>query len=316
MKASMMCRRTLSLLALLLALSLFVACAIPGITTPEQTTPEATTPSASTPSTGGDAVVPYVDIGDGTPLFTAEEITTKAFEYYSPLDPLGRCGYVMACVGTETMPREDEERGSISSVRPSGWQSTKYDPEIVSGGYLYNRCHLIGWQLTAENANKQNLITGTRYLNIEGMLLFEDMVADYIKETGNHVMYRVTPVFEGENLVASGVYMEGYSVEDAGDGICFYVYCYNIQPGISINYLTGESTLSGETPPQVTPPQVTTPPVGEEIHSYVLNTSSMKFHDPDCASCATIAEANRQDYTGTREYLIAEGYSPCGSCKP
>ena len=142
-------------------------------------------------------------------------------------------------VGQELMPADGEKRGSIGQVKPTGWHTVKYD--CVDGKYLYNRCHLIGWQLTAENANKQNLITGTRYLNIEGMLPFENMVADYVKETGNHVLYRVTPVFEGSNLVASGVQMEAWSVEDDGEGICFNVYCYNVQPGVEIDYASGES---------------------------------------------------------------------------
>lgn len=183
---------------------------------------------------------PYVVINDNVPKFTKEEMIKKSFETYAQLDELGRCGVAYANIGKDLMPTA--ERGAIGSVKPSGWQNSKYD--IVSGKYLYNRCHLIGYQLTAENANNKNLITGTRYLNVDGMLPFENMVADYIKETGNHVLYRVTPVFEGENLVASGVYMEAKSVEDEGEGIMFYVYCYNIQPGIVIDYKTGESRLA------------------------------------------------------------------------
>lgn len=182
----------------------------------------------------------YIAINNNVPFFTESEIICEPYEYYSELDSLGRCGVTMACVCIETMPTE--ERGEIGSVKPTGWHTVKYD--IVSGKYLYNRCHLIGFQLTGENANPKNLITGTRYLNIDGNLVFENMVADYVKETNNHVMYRVTPIFEGNNLVASGVLMEGWSVEDEGDGICFNVYCYNVQPGIIINYATGESCLA------------------------------------------------------------------------
>ena len=174
----------------------------------------------------------YVVLNDNIPEFQNTELTTDSYEYYSELDHLGRCGYAMACIGLDLMPTE--ERGSIGQVKPSGWQTVKYDS-------VDNRCHLIGYQLTGENANEQNLITGTRYLNVEGMLPFENMVADYIKETGNHVIYRVQPIFLGDDLVASGVQIEAYSVEDSGAGICFNVYAYNAQPGITIDYATGES---------------------------------------------------------------------------
>ena len=186
------------------------------------------------PEFSGDA---YIAINGNVPFFMPEEITDKSYEYYSELDELGRCGVTVACIGVDIMPTED--RGEIGSVKPSGWQSVKYD--CVEGKYLYNRCHLIGFQLAGENANKKNLITGTRYLNIEGMLPFENLVADYVKETENHVMYRVTPLFEGDNLVAHGVLMEGWSVEDEGEGVCFCVYAYNAQPGVIIDYATGNS---------------------------------------------------------------------------
>ena len=182
---------------------------------------------------------PYVVLEDNQPDFGPEDLTTNSYESYSPLDSLGRCGVAIASVGTDLMPTE--ERGSIGSVKPSGWQSVKYD--CVDGKYLYNRCHLIGYQLSGENANRENLITGTRYLNVEGMLPFENMVADYVQETENHVLYRVTPLFSGENLVASGVQLEAMSVEDNGEGVCFNVYCYNVQPGVAIDYATGESRL-------------------------------------------------------------------------
>ncbi len=182
----------------------------------------------------------YIAIHDNQPFFTEEDMTTISFESYADLDDLGRCGIAFSCVGQDLMPTED--RGSISSVKPTGWQSIRYD--IVEGGSLYNRCHLIAFQLTGENANRSNLITGTRYLNIEGMLPFENLIADYVKETNNHVLYRVTPIFEGDNLVASGVLLEGYSVEDQGEGVCFCVYAYNVQPGIMIDYSDGNSTLA------------------------------------------------------------------------
>lgn len=181
---------------------------------------------------------PYVAINNNIPFFKDEELTTKSYESYSDLDSLGRCGVAIASVSKDLMPTE--KRGSISSVKPTGWQTTKYDN--VDGKYLYNRCHLIGYQLTGENANKKNLVTCTRYLNVEGMLPFENMVTDYIKETGNHVLYRVTPIFEGDNLLISGVLMEAKSIEDNGKGILFNVYSYNVQPGIKINYANGESS--------------------------------------------------------------------------
>lgn len=191
------------------------------------------------PPFSGDA---YIAINGNVPFFVQEEITTESFEEYAELDGIGRCGVTMACIGIDIMPTED--RGDIGSVKPTGWHSVKYD--IVEGKYLYNRCHLIGFQLAGENANKRNLITGTRYLNIEGMLPFENLVADYVQETENHVMYRVTPIFEGDDLVAQGVVMEGWSVEDEGEGVCFCVFAYNAQPGITIDYATGESWLTEE----------------------------------------------------------------------
>jgi DNA-entry nuclease len=209
---------------------------------------------------------------------------------------------VIASLGFETMPAEDEERGSISHVYPSGWVQAKYD--VVNGKYLYNRSHLIGWQLSAENDNKSNLITGTRYFNVEGMLPFENMVADYVKETDNHVLYRVTPLFEGEELVARGVQMEAWSVEDEGDGVCFNVYIYNVQPGVAIDYATGESKLDEAALNQ-----------GEQ-ETFVLNINSKKFHNPECSGAKDMKAENRQDYTGTRDLLVAQGYQPCGVCKP
>lgn len=250
---------------------------------------------------------PYVEINGNQPDFSQDQETTESFESYSELDSLGRCGTAFACIGEDLMPTE--ERGSISEVHPTGWVQAEYD--CVDGGSLYNRCHLIGFQLTGENANEKNLITGTRYLNVEGMLPFENLVADYIKETGNHVLYRVTPVFQGDNLVASGVTMEALSVEDAGEGVCFSVYVYNVQPGVEIDYATGESWESGDSPESSQESAVES---GEE--HYILNTNSNKFHLPSCSSVDDMSEKNREDYYGSREDLIAQGYDPCGSCHP
>lgn len=258
------------------------------------------------PSYSGD---PYVIINENKPGFTDDEITTEAYEYYSELDILGRCGTVEACCGKELMPQKDEERESISSVTPSGWVQAQYD--FVDGKYLYNRCHLIGWQLTAENANEKNLISGTRYLNIDGMLPFENMVADYIKETGNHVMYRVTPIYNKNDLLPSGVHMEGYSVEDEGEGISFNVYCYNVQPGVTIDYASGRSCRSGETLPPIL--NESTPPE-EYIGVYVINKSSKKVHRADCSNAESISADNKEEFDGDLSELAGKGYSCCGVC--
>ena len=185
---------------------------------------------------------PYVVLNDNQPSFTEEDMTDVSYEFYSDLDELGRCGVTEACIGRDLMPTE--KRGDISSVKPTGWVQNQYD--FVDGKSLWNRCHLIGFQLAGENANECNLITGTRYLNVEGMLPFENLVADYVKETDNHVLYRVTPAFQGTELVARGVQMEAYSVEDSGDGVCFNVFCYNVQPGVEIDYATGDNWLAEE----------------------------------------------------------------------
>ena len=247
---------------------------------------------------------PYVEINENQPEFTEEEITTEAFEAYSELDALGRCGEAEACIGEEIMPTE--ERGSISEVKPTGWKNEKYDN--IDGEYLDNRCHLLGYQLSGENANAENLITGTRYMNTEGMLPFEDMVADYVHETENHVMYRVTPVFEGEDLVASGVQMEAESVEDDGKGVCFNVYVYNVQPDITIDYTTGDNWETTEEERNLNGQK--------EEQTYVLNKNTHKFHRPDCSGAADIKEKNREEFTGTREEVIKQGYQPCTKCKP
>ena len=288
-------KQLLSLLVLLvlLAVSTFL---MPG----QERSPEPapTTAPDQVPDFSGQ---PWAALGDSIPDFTDDEkARTASFEEYSPLDSLGRCGVTMACIGTDLMPTE--ERDSISSVRPTGWVQAQYD--FVDGKSLWNRCHLIGFQLTGENANERNLITGTRYLNVEGMLPFENMVADYVKETGGHVLYRVTPVFQDDELVARGVVMEGWSVEDGGEGICFHVYCYNVQPGVVIDYATGESRLDGNAFTE------------GEVRDYVLNISSKKFHLPECSGAMSMSEKNRQDYTGTRELLIAQGFAPCTQCNP
>lgn len=257
---------------------------------------------------------PYVAINNNTPSFNDEELTTTSFETYSTLDYLGRCGVAYACIGTDLMPTED--RGSISEVTPSGWINKEYD-----GQYLYNRCHLIGFQLSGENANERNLITGTRYMNVEGMLPFENMIADYVHETDNHVLYRVTPIYDGTNLVASGVQLEAESVEDNGEGVLFNVYVYNVQPGITIDYATGESwqeqgtttTPVQEEPVQEEPEEQT--PVSSGT-TYILNTNTKKFHYPSCSSVDQMSDKNRQEFTGTRDEVIAMGYDPCGRCHP
>ncbi len=253
------------------------------------------------PPFSGDA---YISINNNIPEFTQSDYTVESYEYYSPLDWLGRCGYVMACVGYDLMPTED--RGSIGQVKPSGWQTVKYD--FIDGKYLYNRCHLIGYQLSGENANEENLITGTRFLNIEGMLPFENMIADYVKETKNHVLYRVTPIFDGNDLVARGVQMEGWSVEDNGEGICFHVYAYNNQPGVQINYADGTSNLI-ESGGQTSDPS-------KENRTFILNKNSKKFHLTSCTLGDDIKTENKEHFTGQREELINDGYQPCKSCNP
>lgn len=252
---------------------------------------------------------PYVEVSGNVPSFTDADLTSPA-ETYAPLDPLGRCGSAMAIVSRETMPTE--ERGSIGMVKPSGWQTVRYD-DLITDRYLYNRCHLIGYQLTAENANERNLITGTRYLNVEGMLPFENEVADYVEATGNRVLYRVTPVFVGDELVARGVQMEAKSVEDGGAGVSFNVFCHNIQPGIEIDYLTGESRRSQDAGEVGESSSIH--PSADQV-TYVLNISSDKFHLPDCPSVSKMADHNKRIFTSTYDEMIANGYSPCGNCLP
>lgn len=274
----------------------------------------------------------YTEVNGNQPYFTEEELTTQSFETYSELDSLGRCGMAYANVGQDLMPTEP--RGEIGAVKPTGWHLVKYDN--VDGKYLYNRCHLIAYMLAAENANPQNLITGTRYLNVQGMLPFETKVCDYVKNTGNHVLYRVTPIFDGDNLLADGVLMEAYSVEDAGEGICFCVFAYNVQPGIGIDYATGDNWAEGSGTYQSTaaPAAVETPApqpgtdtavqitpessVSQESRetTYVLNTNTKKFHYPTCSSVDDMKEKNKQIYTGSRDEVINMGYVPCKRCNP
>ena len=253
----------------------------------------------------------YRTVNGNKPTFTKAQMTTKSFERYSALDSLGRCRTAFVNASPSTLPTK--KRGSIGMVKPTGWHTVRYS--IVgngSAGYLYNRCHLIAYCLTAENANKKNLITGTRYMNNEGMLPYEEKTARYIDKTNNHVLYRVTPVFEGSNLVASGVLMEAYSVEDQGKGICFCTYCYNVQPGVAIDYATGDSHLSGKNN------QNSHNSSAKEHASavYILNTNTKKFHKPDCYSVKQMSSKNRKKYKGLRKKLIKDGYSPCKNCNP
>lgn len=243
---------------------------------------------------------PYVELNNNIPDFQESEYTTEVFEQYSDLDALGRCQAAYANICQEIMPTQ--ERGKIGMIKPSGWHTVKYD--CVDGKYLYNRAHLIGFQLAGENANEKNLITGTRYFNVEGMLPFENQVADYVHETNHHVLYRVTPVYEGDNLVASGVIMEAASVED--EEIHFHVFVYNVQPGIWIDYATGESRESETAESEKKDEEVT----------YVVNTNTKKFHKPDCSSIRDTKQQNRKETSETREELIDQGYSPCNRCNP
>lgn len=246
---------------------------------------------------------PYVVVNNNIPFFKDSDLTTEAFEKYSDLDSLGRCGAAYANVCQEIMPTE--KRGAIGMVKPTGWQTVKYD--WVDGKYLYNRCHLIGYQLSGENANEKNLITGTRYLNVDGMLPFENLVADYVHETDHHVLYRVTPVFENSNLVASGVLMEAQSVED--DDVLFCVYCYNVQPKVTIDYATGESHASEDTNIQETSQSTCE-------QTYIVNENTKKFHLPSCSSVKDMNSGNKREFTGDRQELLDEGYSACKTCHP
>ncbi len=275
---------------------------------------------------------PYVEINNNQPSLSAKDFTREAFEHYSDLDDIGRCGAAFANVGPETMPQE--ERGPIGEVHPSGWQVANYH-DLIEGNYLYNRCHLIAFSLTGENANEKNLITGTRYLNTEGMQPFELEVLEYVRASGNHVLYRVTPVFEEDNLVASGVEMEALSVEDRGAGICFHIYAYNVQPGVIIDYRTGDNkpdpdydrqerdeesyqSAEGKTGQRAILENSTegTSEADNQEGTYILNANTHKFHYPSCDSVTDIKEKNKVISRKSREEIIEEGYQPCGRCKP
>lgn len=253
----------------------------------------------------------YVAVNNNEPFFTDSDMTTTAFENYSDLDSLGRCGVAYANICKDIMPTE--ERGKIGMIKPSGWHTVKYD--VIKDRYLYNRCHLIGYQLAGENANPKNLITGTRYLNVEGMLPFENLVADYVNNTGNHVLYRVTPMFSGSNLVANGVLIEAKSVEDNGGGILFNVYCYNVQPGVGINYENGDSWLDGTTGSASSGSDSS---AAENNAADSSNSETMvhitatgkKYHR---AGCRTL---KKSDTEVTLDEAKSMGLSPCGICNP
>ena len=270
---------------------------------------------------------PVCVINDNKPFFGEDDLKqTECFETYSNFDNLGRCGVAIACIGTECMPTE--ERGPIGMVKPSGWHIIKYD--FIDEKYLFNRCHLIGYQLAGENALEENLITGTRYLNVEGMLPYENMVADYVSSSGNHVLYRVTPIYDENNLVADGVLMEGMSVEDDGAGLSFCVFAYNVQPGVDIDYLTGDSKLQTETELL----EIYGEDAQEEIErifeddqplisqedlenvTYIGNRNSHRFHYPNCDSVNDMKEKNKVFFYGGRDEVIEAGYTPCGRCNP
>ncbi len=290
---------------------------------------------------------PSVTLNNNVPLFTPADMTTSPFESYTELDSLGRCGVCYANICQEIMPTE--ERGAIGSVKPSGWSQAKY-PGVVDSEppYLYNRCHLIGYQLSGENANVKNLITGTRYMNVEGMLPFENQVAEYVNRTNNHVLYRVTPIFQGNNLLASGVTIEAMSVEDNGAGLCFYVYVYNVQPSVEIDYATGDSKLSeftrltavqttSETPDRTLTDNtaasgntqqssnaavtsagntVQTAEGNPDSCTYVLNKNTNVFHYPTCSSVKQMSEKNKIYFNGTRDEADGMGYRACQKCNP
>lgn len=257
---------------------------------------------------------PYVELNGNVPYFKKEEFNTdKSFEEYSQLDYLSRCGSACGNISLDIMPQDKRE--SIGSVKPSGWHTVRYD-DIVEGKYLYNRCHLIAYMLAGENANEKNLITGTRYLNTEGMLPFEKAVEKYIEKTGNHVLYRVTPVFKSDNLVASGVVMEALSVEDDGAGVQFNIYAYNVQPGIIIDYGTGESRRDIDKERLTLDNESKIKSSQDYVGAYVINTNTHKFHYPTCGSVADINEKNMRILQNSRDEIMQMGFSPCKRCNP
>lgn len=364
--------------ALLLAFALtFSGFGCAGTAAPDDTSTGGNTPATSQPQDNGEAdgttdsaratiadIPAYsgalcININGGVPGFTAQDEARGVFMQFSELDFEGRCGKAFARIGTDTV--SNDKRGDISSVHPSGWVQRKYS--FVDDGMLYNRCHLIAHQLCGEDANERNLITGTRTFNVIGMLYYEELVGDYVRATGNHVLYRVTPLFAANDLVARGVQMEAKSIEDNGEAVQFNVFVYNVEPGVAIDYVTGESQESADTPAVASKGEGTittaaaaraaqatgesgahssTGNAGEssdasasgsnsgststnasdtasssaEQHDYILNVKNKKFHLPTCSAVNDIAAANRQDFTGTRDELIAKGYSPCGICNP
>jgi len=265
--------------------------------------------------------MPHVELNGGEPAFTEAMLTEarKSYETYSQLDHLGRPGTAAASVGPDLMP--EGERESIGMIRPVGFSTVRYD-DLIEDKYLYNRCHIIGWQLTGENANPQNLLTGTRYMNVEGMLPFENAAASYVRRTGNHVLYRVTPVYSGEELLCRGLVLEARSVEDDGEGLQFHVFVYNVQPGIEIDYATGDSWRAADSQhsadshgdvqasnPTEKPDPVTDP-------AYILNKNSLKFHLPSCESVSDMKEKNKIYSDADRDAVIGQGYVPCRRCNP
>ncbi|MBR4942122.1 MAG: DNA/RNA non-specific endonuclease [Clostridia bacterium] len=317
-------------LALILLCSLLSACTVEidygdivsavttqGTSAPASTAAPATSDTNSTHTHSGDiredlpqfSGEPFVALNGNVPDFHDEQLITTSYEYYSELDHLGRCGYTEACVGLDIMPTED--RGNISHVKPTGWQSVQYDH--VDGKSLYNRCHLIGFQLTGENANEQNLITGTRYMNVDGMLPFENQIASYTETTGNHVLYRVSPVYSGKNLVCAGLQLEALSVEDGGEGICFNVFVYNVQPGIVIDYASGASRrASDDEAPSIKPSSGTNPVAA----TYIINISTKKFHYSTCSSVKDMSEKNKLPSEESRNVIVKQGFVACKRCNP
>lgn len=281
----------------------------------------------------------YIVLNDNVPDFYLWQITDSPYVSFSPLDELGRTGAGMACLGRETLPTE--ARGQIGNIRPSGWHTERYD-DLIEDRYLYNRCHVIAFMLSGDNNTPENLFTGTRYLNAGSMLPFEILVGDYIESTGNHVIYRAAPVYRGDDLVATGIQLEAWSVEDGGAGLCFNVFVYNVQPGVVIDYHSGESERDPDYAPaeeaaEPVLPLVLTEDVNEDVPdrslpeepaaeppasekapvvTYILNTNTHKFHLPGCSSVGDMKEKNKQEFSGTRDEAIAAGYQPCGRCHP
>ncbi len=309
-------------------IALFLLCISVGCSSDTSTSSDKTIPNESTtfcfdeiPEYSGN---PVFEVNSNNPFFTQNELTTSSYEQYNDLDNLGRVTGAMACLSKETMPADGEKRGEIGQIKPSGWVTQKYD--CINGMYIYNRCHLIAWCLGAENSNEKNLCTGTRYMNVDGMLPYEEMTATYLKNNPqNHVLYRVTPIYANStDLVCSGVLMEAISCEDEGAGIKFCVYCYNVQPGITINYQTGENSYNGifldKTASSVIYTEETTDNSSVNSNSteknYILNENTKKFHKPNCPNVKKISSKNKQEYTGSSSTLIEQGYESAKCCNP